>query len=432
MIIQPLGDEKIYIITNVYGPKKSEDKLNLLTSLEELRERHPVMPWILGGDFNMIRSLTEKKGGTRSLGGDSIAFQNFLINMKLVDTETTNGTFTWNNKRGGALQVASKLDRFIISKDLFLTGPNLNAFILPFGGSNHWPIQLEASFIGTSRNRPFRFENVWLTHPNFITNIGKWWLEDMPIQGTKMFLLQQRLKHIKLRLEEWNKNEFGNIFNAKREVEQKLQKINQILIKEGFTKERKMQANSLQQEWDKRCQQEEIFWKQKSRVQWIKEGEGNTRFFHKSMEHRAHNRSTKLIDPQGKELSTHKDIESIMEDNYNLNWPVTEEEVNEVIKEMHNGKAPRPDGFNVDLFKACWEIVKHDILEVVEDSRNSKIVLKALNASFIALIPKQEKAMTPDRFKPISLCNAVYKIISKVISSRLKSLLPMLVFEEQT
>jgi len=93
--------------------------------------------------------------------------------MRLVDTEKMNGTFTWNNKRGGASQVASKLDRFIISKDLLLTGLDLTASILPFGGADHWPIQLEASFIGTPRNKPFRFENVWLTHPDFISNIGK-------------------------------------------------------------------------------------------------------------------------------------------------------------------------------------------------------------------------------------------------------------------
>ena len=61
MVIQPLGDKEVYLITNVYGPQKIEDKLMLLTSLEELRERHPIMPWIMGGDFNMIRSLTEKK-----------------------------------------------------------------------------------------------------------------------------------------------------------------------------------------------------------------------------------------------------------------------------------------------------------------------------------------------------------------------------------
>jgi len=170
--------------------------------LEELRERHPAVTWILGGDFNMFRSLTKKKGGTRSLGRDSLTFHNFLNNMRLVDMDTINGIFTWNNKRGGTSQVASRLDRFIISEDLLLTGRSVTAFILPFRGSNHWPIQLEASFIGTPRNRPFRFENVWLTHPDFITNIGKWWVEEIPTQGTKMFLLYQRLKHINRKLKD--------------------------------------------------------------------------------------------------------------------------------------------------------------------------------------------------------------------------------------
>jgi len=46
------------------------------------------------------------------------------------------------------------------------------------------------------------------------------------------------------------------------------------------------------------------------------------------------------------------------EDNYNLNKLVSEEEVKKVIKEMKNGKAPGPDGFNVDFFKSCWGIIK--------------------------------------------------------------------------
>ena len=76
----------------------------------------------------------------------------------------------------------------------------------------------------------------------------------MLTQGTKMLILHQRLKHIKRKLKEWNNNVFGNIFKAKGEVEKKLQEINQILITEGFTEERKMQADSFQQEWDNRCQ----------------------------------------------------------------------------------------------------------------------------------------------------------------------------------
>lgn len=69
---------------------------------------------------------------------------------------------------------------------------------------------------------------------------------------------------------------------------------------------------------------------------------------------------------------------------------------------------------------------------MVEDSRQHKKVLKALNATFIALIPKKENVMTPEGFSPIALCNVVYKIISKVIANRLKPLLPSLISEEQT
>lgn len=108
----------------------------------------------------MIKSLTEKKGSTRTLGRDSISFQNFINNMILVDVVTINGTFTWTNKRGWASQFASKLDRFMVSEDLFLIGSYMSASILPFGGSDHWLVQLEATFMGTPTNRPFRFENV--------------------------------------------------------------------------------------------------------------------------------------------------------------------------------------------------------------------------------------------------------------------------------
>eukprot|EP00253_Pinus_taeda_P021261 PITA_21261 len=90
------------------------------------------------------------------------------------------------------------------------------------------------------------------------------------------------------------------------------------------------------------------------------------------------------------------------EDNFHLNKPVTEEEISE------------------------------DILNVVEDSRISRTILKALNTSFISLITKQESALTPDKFRPIALCNVVYKIISKILANRFKPLLPSLISGEQS
>jgi hypothetical protein len=55
---------------------------------------------------------------------------------------------------------------------------------------------------------------------------------------------------------------------------------------------------------------------------------------------------------------------------------------------MPNGKAPSPDGFTVEFFKSCWEVVKHEVYGVVEDSRCSDSILKSLNAIMITLIPK--------------------------------------------
>jgi len=76
--------------------------------------------------------------------------------------------------------------------------------------------------------------------------------------------------------------------------------------------------------------------------------------------------------------------------------------------------------------------VKTEVWEVVEDSRRSASILKSLNSTFLALIIKQEEANTLAKFRPIALCNVIYKIISKVIANRLKPILLSLISEEQS
>eukprot|EP00253_Pinus_taeda_P004936 PITA_04936 len=108
------------------------------------------------------------------------------------------------------------------------------------------------------------------------------------------------------------------------------------------------------------------------------------------------------------------------------------EEVEEAIKSMPNDKAPGPDGFTINFYKACWPTIKTEVWEVVEDSRRSCSILKSLNSTFLALIPKEEEANSPEKFRPIVLCNVISKIISKVIANRLKPILPGLISEEQS
>ena len=107
--------------------------------------------------------------------------------------------------------------------------------------------------------------------------------------------------------------------------------------------------------------------------------------------------------------------------------PISMNEVEEVVQQMALGKAPGPDGFTTNFFHLFWDLIKEEVLEMVEESRRNRRVLKAFNATFITLIPKGEGADTPGEFRLISLCNAIYKIITKVIANRLKLLLPNLI-----
>jgi exonuclease III len=128
---QPLGEETTWFITNVYGPQQLGEKLQFLQQLQHIVElTHPHF-WLMGGDFNLITSLEEKKGGLRRLDLKHLAFKEFIQDHQLIDLETNNGIYTWNNCRGGSQQVACKLDRFFISESLMLFGMHMEATILP-------------------------------------------------------------------------------------------------------------------------------------------------------------------------------------------------------------------------------------------------------------------------------------------------------------
>ena len=135
--IQITGNSETYLCVNVYGPQRLEEKFHFLNSLRNLQSRHHASKIIMGGDFNMITTLLEKKGGLRKLNRDAGAFADFIEIAKLVDVQPSSCSFTWNNRRGGENLIASRLDRFLISESIVLEGITVNSDILPSGGSDH-------------------------------------------------------------------------------------------------------------------------------------------------------------------------------------------------------------------------------------------------------------------------------------------------------
>ena len=118
------------------------------------------------------------------------------------------------------------------------------------------------------------------------------------------------------------------------------------------------------------------------------------------------------------------------EHNQLLLRPVSRQEVDLAMKQLKDGKAPGPDGFTTTFYHQFWDLIGEEVWMVVEESRIMHWLLPSLNATFIALIPKEEEASTPDKYRPIALCNVIYKVISQVIANRLKPLLPLLISPE--
>ena len=94
--------------------------------------------------------------------------------------------------------------------------------------------------------------------------------------------------------------------------------------------------------------------------------------------------------------------------------------------------APSPDGMSPIFFKSCWNFIGHDVIDASLAILNSDNMLASLNHTYISLIPKIKSPEKASDFRPISLCNVLYKIVSKTIANRLKKLLPKLVSEFQS
>ena len=106
-----------------------------------------------------------------------------------------------------------------------------------------------------------------------------------------------------------------------------------------------------------------------------------------------------------------------------LTLPVPISEIEEVIKAENPNKAPGPDGFNAHFFKVFWPIIGNDVCEAITDFFQHSLLLNQVKSTFIVLVPKSENASSPDKFRPISLTNELYKIISRILVHRLRSII---------
>lgn len=103
-----------------------------------------------------------------------------------------------------------------------------------------------------------------------------------------------------------------------------------------------------------------------------------------------------------------------------------------VLKQIHLNKALRPDGMAPLFFITYWDIVGQAVTEAVLSSFKSGTLPPILNHTFITLISKKKRPKFVTNFRPISLCNVLYKLVAKVLANRLKGILPQIIFPTQS
>lgn len=100
------------------------------------------------------------------------------------------------------------------------------------------------------------------------------------------------------------------------------------------------------------------------------------------------------------------------------------EEVEYALKNMAPLKSPGLDGFNPGFYQKYWHIVGSEVSSVVLNFLNNGIFDSSINYSFIVLIPKVKNPICASKFQPISLCNVIYNLVSKILANTLKRLFP--------
>lgn len=151
---------------------------------------------IIGGEFNTILYASNKSGGKTNMKQSQRDFINWINNNNLFEIKSETGFHTWNNRRKNFTNRVETLDRFFFKGDLTEFHTELKTMVLPWSGSDHFPIHLELMGETKQMGYPFNFERMWFTQEDFLPNIQKW-LKESTIVGSKLFCLVSKMKEIK-------------------------------------------------------------------------------------------------------------------------------------------------------------------------------------------------------------------------------------------
>ncbi|GAU45877.1 hypothetical protein TSUD_401030, partial [Trifolium subterraneum] len=445
-------DEEVgrWRLTCYYGfPERSRRKAawEMLKNLRDMSQ----LPWCIIGDFNDLLSQEDKRGVHPHPNWLCSGFRNAMNDCNLIDIYLEGYPYTWSKSRGTDHAIEERLDRALANSSWMSIFPNAKLVNLLNSHSDHSPILLHSKpRVATNFRYSFKFENSWLKEEEVVDVVAEGWREVRDAD------VVERLAVCAERLQKWGKRKKVRFKEEVVGIEEEMAR-----IRGENDASSAIRFNELRHQHTKVLVQEESFWKQRAKMHWLKEGDLNTKFFHASATARTKfKKIEKLMSDENVNVSSqqglcevaHKYFDQLFkskagvgetvlslisprvsaEDNEHLVTPISKEELRLALFQMHPDKSPGPDGFNPAFYQHFWDMCGEDIFQEVKGWLDRGYFPSSMNETNICLIPKCERPNTMKDYRPISLCNVLYKMVSKVLANRLKQCLEKCVSEEQS
>ena len=430
----------------IYG---HNDRLGRLALFEEFKAK--VMninkPLLILGDFNVIL-LSGERIGTVTCARSMRDFSKWINDLRLIDIPLHGVRFTWRRNES-----KSKLDRALCDQEWMRKFPNMNLMGLCRSFSDHNPLLLSMEVYNNWGPKPFRCYDAWFNHPHFKRFIVNEW------RNIPNVALHTKLKMMKAPLRTWRRENFDHMDNKINELElviHELERKSETGMLDNMEMARLSAANSLLHQWLIR---RERIWRQRARSYGFNMKDHNTKFFHAATLFRRKKQEIIKITINGRSIGgtqnlkekvrdyfakryaqgTRPDFDFNMDDHpkisqlqaRNLEIIPSREEIKNAVWACGVDKAPGFDGFNFKFIREMWEELKEEIFDTVTEFFRDGGSLRHLNVTWVTLIPKVENPSNIEEFRPISMVGSIYKIIAKILSSRLKDVITPLIDETQ-
>ncbi|XP_050211520.1 uncharacterized protein LOC126661702 [Mercurialis annua] len=431
----------------VYASNLAPERLLLWQELESLLSFNGTI--LISGDFNETIHPEDRLNGvgyTLSM----LAFSDFVNNSELMDLPLHGRLFTWQNSLS-----KSRIDRCLISATAGTIWPFMSLTALPGNHSDHVPLCFRSMNIIDCGPKPFRSIDAWWDHTDFAKFVEVSWLSVCE----KHTNLTLRLKELRHCIKIWNQTIFGDQNKRIKELTTEIFSKEAAADHHAISEEERMEIGNLKSElWNAEKRADSI-WLQKSRVNWSNAGDRNTNFFHSVASKHYRNNHISSIQVEESVFEEPADIRFHIRDFYKslygqqdqidfdlsgllfdkisdvqaqgLIMPFSEVEIFKALSSCGERKAPVPDGFNFYFYRRAWVFMKGVFLEFFADFHSSHSLPSGINTSFMVLVPKVAGSSSIKDYRPISLVNGCFKLLSKTLSLRLAPLLTKVVSDSQ-